>query len=287
MATYVNSKTGQTISPPTGVTPSQSQIAALTAAGYVLQNNTDTTDTTSDGGASSETGTKLTPEEMQSYAMKTGITLDVYNALSDVQKATVAAAGEVYSSAAAMGNASMNLDDALKEASTDPSIVSKYADAASIDKEQFAQQLGYIQATTSTTAKNQQNQFENDRTNLNKAIGAAGMAYSSYADEARKTLSDTENGIVTSTRTQLQGQVNDLTSAFEAKYGTAATTPAQVTYAGQTSTGQLAGANAPGTTNTPGIIGSQNVAKSQDIVSLASSNLNDVNAQPTVTKTVQ
>lgn len=189
------------------------------------------------------------------------------------QKAMLQAVSDVATQAAALGKPPVSFAEALKLAQSDPNIVSKYADSAKLDSQSFQQQLQQLQTDQSSNAALMQTQFENERKKLAEQQASAGTAYSGFRGKAQEQLTQQEAGIVTSTRSQQQQALNQLTSAFESKYGSAMTptaslttvnplqgavTPSGLTTApgGQTTlTGQLAG----------GITGTQTAAKSADV----------------------
>lgn len=124
----------------------------------------------------------------------------------------------------------LTFDQALQQAAQDPNIVSTFADAAKVDKAAFQQGLLQLQQATSVSAQQQQQQFENERKQLAEQHANAGTAYSGFRGQAQQQLGQQEAGIVTSSRAALQKQLDDATRAFEAKYGTGATTPASLQY---------------------------------------------------------
>lgn len=217
-----------------------------------------------------------------------GVTQDTWSKMNALQQAQVSIVMNQALTGYAQNASSLSVHDALSAAQNDPSIVSKYADALSMDSADFQQSLSQLQQSTSTTAQSNQQQFEQDRKNLAKQEAAAGMAYSGFRNEAEQNLQTSEAGIVTSSNSQTQQQLNQLRQNFEAKYGTAATPQAGINFTdplngGNTSiSGQLQtpGAMTNITGNTVGtqgaiggVIGTQNVAKSQDTTSLALQNI--------------
>lgn len=145
------------------------------------------------------------------------------------QKALLGAIADVAQSAATTGKPPVSFADALALAVNDSNIIAKYADMAKLDKQAFVQQLQQAQTLYGTKAEQLKTQFENERKDLAEKMAAAGTAYSGFRGKAKEELAKTESGIVTSTRSQLQSNLNNLTSAFESKYGTGATPNASVT----------------------------------------------------------
>ncbi len=149
---------------------------------------------------------------------------------SSLQRATLSAVADVAASAAATGKPPVSFSEALTLASKDPNIVAKYSDMSRLDTNAFQQSLDQLRTSVSTTGQNQQTQFENERKQLAEANAAAGTAYSGFRGKAQKQLAQQEQGIVTSSRSQLQKNLSDLTSSFESKYGSAATNPATASF---------------------------------------------------------
>ncbi len=186
------------------------------------------------------------------------------------QKALLGAIADVAQSASTTGQPPVSFADALALAAKDPNIISKYADMAKLDKQSFMQQIQQAQSLYGTKAEQLKTQFENDREALAENMAAAGTAYSGFRGKASKDLAQAESGIVTSTRSQLQNNLNNLTSSFEGKYGTGATPTASVTTVNplgagsDTVTGEIAG----------GIGGTVNPSKTADINSTALNSYN-------------
>jgi len=177
------------------------------------------------------------------------------------QKALISAIADVAQNAASVGKPPVSFADALSLAQKDPTIISKYADMAKLDAQAFTQQMEQLKTAYGTDAELKKMQFENERKALAEQQAAAGTAYSGFRGKAQADLAKTESGIITSTRSQLQNNLNQLTSQFEQKYGTGATPSAAITTvnplgAGTTTvSGQQAG----------GITGTVAPAKTADI----------------------
>lgn len=205
------------------------------------------------------------------------------------QLGLLGAIGDVSTTLAGSQNAGLTLAEALEAAKKDPNIIAKYSDALKLDTQSFAQQLEQLQMATSDEMRKYQTQFENDRRQLAENSAAAGQAYSGLRNRAQQQLGEAETGIVSSSRNALKKSLQDLTTAFETKYGTGSAKVAtaqfkdpltsstiglsglNVSPAGNTSTlsGQLAG----------GITGTQPIAKNQEILTKATS-LYDVGKLP-------
>lgn len=221
-----------------------------------------------------------------------GLSQDTWNSLSATQQAVV---GVAYSAAKQLygtNSSDVSVSKAIAYASTDPSIISKYADTLKLDTQQFNQTLSQIQTALNVSNSDNQRQFESDRKALAEASAAAGQAYSGFRGKAQENLAASENSIVTSSRAAAQKSLDDLTSAFESKYGSAATTPATAIFNSpfDTSTislsGQSGGSGIGNNTSlfgnkAGGITGSQNTAKSQDIANLAGDVIKNSQTTPT------
>ncbi len=144
------------------------------------------------------------------------------------QKAVLSAIADVAETASTTGKPPVSFADALALAAKDPNIVAKYADMAKLDKQSFLQVVQQMQQTASSQFSQYRTQFENERKQLSEMQAAAGTAYSGFRGKAQADLAQTESGIVTSARAQQQQALNQLTSAFEAKYGTGATPKASI-----------------------------------------------------------
>lgn len=212
-----------------------------------------------------------------------GVTKDVWASFNAAQQAQVSIAMNLNLSNYASNSSALSVADATAAAMKDPSIISKYADAFKIDSAQFTQGLADLNTAISTTSDTQAIQFEQDRKALAEASAAAGTAYSGFRGKAQENLGTYEAGLVTSSRTQAQQKLREAQQAFEAKWGTAATPTGTLNYKNPLAiTTDITGRNISSTvggsetltgTNIGGITGSQNVAKSQDIASLAQENI--------------
>lgn len=145
------------------------------------------------------------------------------------QFAMAAAGTNAVQQAATLGTPPNSFADALDAAQKNPDIISKYADMAKLDKQSFTQQIQAAQTQYGTQAEQYRRQFENERKMLSEQQAASGTAYSGFRGKAQQDLSKTEAGIVTSSRSQQQQALNQLTSQFESKYGTGATPQASLT----------------------------------------------------------
>lgn len=207
------------------------------------------------------------------------------------QAAVGAAIGAAQSSAATGSTFPGGLAEALKAAATNPSLIAQYSDVLKMDTASFQQSLQALQVAASSQLQQQKTQFENERKQVAEAQAAAGTAYSGFRGKAQQDLAQTEQGIVTSSRAQAQKAVQDLTSQFESKYGTGATTPYSMAFLNpfDASNVSLSGqkiAATGGTENVTGqlvggITGSQAPAQQADVRNLAAQYMNQGSVIPT------
>ncbi len=208
-----------------------------------------------------------------------GVTPEVWAGLNSVQQAQVSIVMTSSLSNYASSSSSLSVPDALAAAANDPTIISQYSDALKIDKSQLQSSLVDAQTALSTSAQSQKIQFDKDKKALAEASAAAGTAYSGFREQAKKNLDTTEQGIVTSTRSQTKQTLDQARQAFEAKYGTAATPSLNLNYDNPLngSTESISGStvgNKPFLNSNQGaILGSQNVAESTDLTKLAAGNI--------------
>ncbi len=231
-------------------------------------------------GQSGTSSTAATGNAYNPLLANYGITSDVFAQASAVQQAQMLSIVDKATTLYSNSGGTVTREQAMAAAANDPNIISKYADQAKLDANAFQQSLQQIQTATSTTAQNQKTQFENERKQLADASAAAGQAYSGFRNKAQQDLAQNEQGIVTSTRSQLQQNLQDLTTQFESKYGSAAATAATASYVDPYAAsnisvaGQYSPTTAPASTLSGtlagGITGSQQVAKAADIASTAS-----------------
>ena len=274
-----------TATKPATVTP-----AATTTSTPVSTPTSTSTSTSTPASTTSTTGQGV--PYSATYGANGGPTAAQWASMSPTQQATYAAASAAGTAIQANTGNTTTLAAALAAAAQDPVIIAKYADALSMDKEAFTQNLQQIQTAVSTTSQTQRMQFESDRLALANQSAAAGQAYSGYRGLAEQNLATTESGIVTSSRSALQAQLDSATAAFEAKYGTAATTAATASFvdpnaASNTSISGLAQTPDTSSTNLTGgiaggITGTQAPAETADIQSEASQIVNQGKTNPVV-----
>lgn len=241
--------------------------------------NTNATSGSSTNGTGSTTSATSSAVTYDPTLTKYGITQDVWNQMSPTQQAVVSAATGAAQSLANSNASDVTLSKALDAAKNDPNIIAKYADALKLDTQSFSQQLDQLQQATSTDAQKYQTQFENDRRQLAENSAAAGQAYSGLRNRAQEQLGESESGIVSSSRNALKKSVQDLTTAFESKYGSDATTAAKAQFQDPFSSSNvsLSGLSTNGSTDATtlsgnkagGITGTQPIAKQNDINTLA------------------
>lgn len=258
------------------------------------QNPTVTASNGSGTGASGTTATDTTAASGTglTYDSNYGVSTDQWNQMNDAQRAIIAAAYTAKQTAYNTSGQQMTFADALTQAAQDPNIVAKYADAAKLDTQAFQQSLQQLQQSGTTEAQNNQIAFETARKQLADQSAAAGQANSGFRTKAQENLGTQEQGIVQSSRSTMQQNLNDLTRNFEGKYGTAATTPATAGFTDPYAVSNISlsgqynpnanGANTLAGTLAGGVTGSQPVAKQGDINTKATSIYNTVNTTPTI-----
>ncbi|MES2006903.1 MAG: peptidoglycan-binding domain-containing protein [Patescibacteria group bacterium] len=198
---------------------------------------------------------------------------------ASLQKAALSAVADVATSAAVTGKPVVSFAEALSLAAKDPNIVAKYSDALKLDTQSFSQALDQLRTATGTEQQNLQTQFQDERRKLAEASAASGQAYSGFRGRAQKELAQSESGVVSSSRSQLQKNLQDLTTSFEAKYGSGSATPATANFVDPfaASNVSLSGQTTPGAGGTStlsgqlagGITGTVAPQKQQDINSSA------------------
>lgn len=149
----------------------------------------------------------------------------IAQAMSPNQLGTI---GSVFTAANNSYKNSQNitLDSALEAAAKNPSITQPFADSLKIDLANLQQTASTLQTKTNTDMKNLSLQFEKERKDLAEQYASTGQAYSGYRQKAQGDLATTEGGIVTSSISDLQSQLDQATKAFEAKWGTDAASTA-------------------------------------------------------------
>ncbi len=198
------------------------------------------------------------------------------SAVPNSQLGLLGAIADVATNTYSTKNSGLTLDEALNAAQNDPNIVAKYSDMLKLDQQGFQQALQELQRSTSSNDQQQKIQFENDRKNLAEKYAAAGQAYSGLRGKAQDQLGTAESGIVASSRSALQRNLNDLTTAFESKYGSGSSSAATALFNDpfSASTVSLSGLKTPtnniGTTISGqmagGITGSEPIQKKNDIL---------------------
>ena len=178
-----------------------------------------------------------------------------------LQRAVLNAVADVATQAASIGRPTLSFAEALASAANDPNIIAKYADELKLDTQFFQQSLQQMQSDINLSQGNLATSFANEKRVLAEQEAAAGRAYSGFREQAKSQLDQSESGIIQSTRSQIQKNVQDLTTKFESKYGSLATSPATATFinplTGESSSlsGQRVG----------GIVGYVGPAREQDI----------------------
>lgn len=246
-------------------------------------------------GGNTQTGDNAgstTTTDINTYNPSYGVTPEQWAQMNGTQRAVISAASTAKQAAYQSDGQQLTFADALKAAAADPNIISTYADAAKLDAQDFQQNLQQLQTASSTAGELNQMQFENDRKQLAEQSAAKGQAYSGFRNQAQEQLGKTEAGIVQSSRSALKQSLDSATRAFEAKYGTAATTPATANFSDPLANSNisLSGQYQPKTPTTTiltgqlagGIAGTQGVAQNSAINTKATQLYDVANAVPTI-----
>lgn len=161
-------------------------------------------------------------------------------------------------------NAQM-FNDAYQKALNDPTIAAKYADLATTTAADFQNNLGQIALNAQLTGQNQAMQMTQEQRALADKEAAAGRAYSGFRAQAEQNLNTQEQGIVTSTRNQIQQQLRNARNPIEELYGSSYMSnlpAAQTTYINPL-TGQPEIITAPSIGGLTGTVGQQ---REQDVL---------------------
>ena len=155
-----------------------------------------------------------------------GISTSAWNALGSSGQDAMATAGSAilkrYSNnqttPATLSTKDMN--KLWDEAKSDPVITKYYSDQIAEGKFDFENAV--TAATTQGTATlNQLSQQQmTDLKNLKESYAAHGAAQSGFRQQAETNLQNTQSGVISSTRSQLQTQLQSLASQYEQTYGT-------------------------------------------------------------------
>lgn len=158
-----------------------------------------------------------------------------------------------------------NWNDAMTEAAKDPQIVAKYGDALKTATATTNQHLSDLAAGYTQEQAATKRQQLLDTQGLNDAEASAGRAYSGFRKQAQDRLAASQSDVITSSRRQLQQNINSIVQPFEQRYGTDALRQGRLNIPNIDNTGyQSIGAAAGGD-----VVGTEDFNKQNDIRSRA------------------
>ncbi len=108
---------------------------------------------------------------------------------------------------------------ALQIASEDPAIKATYGDAAKIAAADLAFNIGQITNNQATAQPALQASQLQQKQALEQQIAQSGQAYSGFRKQAEDQLKTQQADVIQSTRSQLQGQIQQLGRSYESSYG--------------------------------------------------------------------
>lgn len=117
-------------------------------------------------------------------------------------------------------NNALSLQKAYQAATQDPNIVAKYGDLDKSSAQLFNNNLQALQTTTDVDQQNQQLDFNQQQKDLADQEAQAGRAYSGFRNQAENRLNTQQQGIVTSSLSNLKQQLQGQLSPLEQLYGT-------------------------------------------------------------------
>ena len=115
-----------------------------------------------------------------------------------------------------------DIKDLWAKAESDPTIQQYYADDLKVGTANLQTNLATLTSDFQNTTGQQQRDFVEAKKNLLETQAAQGTAYSGFRKQAEQKQSADQSGIITSTRSQLQQQLNSQQQAFEQKFGSSA-----------------------------------------------------------------
>lgn len=110
-------------------------------------------------------------------------------------------------------------NDAYAKALADPLIASKYVDLATTTSKDFINNLSQISLNAQLTGQQQAMTMTQEQKQLQENEAEAGRAYSGFRQQAQGRLSTSQQGIITSTKSQIAQQLRTAGSAVEKLYG--------------------------------------------------------------------
>jgi hypothetical protein len=209
------------------------------------------------GVAQSGANPGVTPD-YSSPPASSSISPEVWNQLSETDKAFMASLADMTKAQYDAGQANVSisqdlLNKALGRATSE--MTQKYGETAKLATAALANNLGYINAEFGQNYNATLQQQEQEKKKLSENYASTGQAISGFREQARGQLATEQQGVIASSKRQLQQQLNTLGSQYESQFGSTALPNLlnQQTGLAYTPVG--------------GITGSQEYAKQSDILS--------------------
>ena len=109
-----------------------------------------------------------------------------------------------------------------KEAEKDPVIQKYYAEEMNVAKDYLNKNIDLASAEFKSLTEQQQRAYIDAKNQLDEAQASAGTAYSGFRQQANKKMETDQSGIVESSRSALQKQLNQYGQEFESRFGSTA-----------------------------------------------------------------
>ena len=170
----------------------------------------------------SQTGSTTTTSQGMAYdpgLAAYGIPETLWNQMSPTQQTSVMIGYDTAKAQYAQNASALTVQDALAAAAKDPNIINKYADLANVTASDLQNNLTQIVQNAQITSQTQQAQMQQAQAGLEKTFGGQGTAYSSFRQGAQQQLNTQNQGIITSTASQIQQQLRSAGEGAEQLYG--------------------------------------------------------------------
>jgi hypothetical protein len=148
-----------------------------------------------------------------------GIPETLWNQMSPTQQTSVMIGYDTAKAQYAQNASALTVQDALAAAAKDPNIINKYADLANVTASDLQNSVSQIVQNAQITSQQQQAQMQQAQAGLEKTFGGQGTAYSSFRQGAQQQLNTQNQGIITSTASQIQQQLRSAGEGAEQLYG--------------------------------------------------------------------
>ena len=240
----------KTTTPNSGGTPSP-QLTALSkgeAAGTITQQSQVQTTPTPSGTNTTQPAQPVAPvapqpSEIANQLKTLGLSDDTIKAMTPDQQSLFASIGTVLSKQYEQSNpvpqtlTASDLDALMTQAQSDPTIGDYYKEQLRIGQAQFTQAVALKQQDYATLQAQQQRDYAESQKQQNEQYAGQGAEYSGFREQAKQKLAADESGIIESSQSQAQQDVNTLAGGYESKFGTTALNSAGLpTFYGKTYT---------------------------------------------------